>query len=233
VDTRQWRQCIKKNFRQECQWCTSQCIPSSRNFLYCCLKIHVTVSSTLSPHINVLSFSTLFNDTKMWKLHGIQLVLNSASHMWTVIAVSLIFVLYLAMQLLNCLKRAALHHYMIYSPEKGVLMSFWVCVIGFATWHTIFNLWCNVFFISYSSSRLYYTAEVSDSVLTKSNIQLHYLYCNSSARVKHFLRCAGNFLITSFWTDNMPHCWTFWANKYQWYRPNWKMLHSHEKIFKN
>lgn len=120
----------------------SQCIPFARNFLYCCLKIHATVSSTLSSYINVLAFSTLFNDTQMWKLHGIQLVLNSASHMWTIIVVSLLqcllifrFVLYLAMQFMNCFKRAALCHYMIYSPGKGILMSFWVCVDGFTTWH--------------------------------------------------------------------------------------------------
>jgi hypothetical protein len=153
VDTHQWRQCIKKKFRQGSHRCTSQCIPFARNFLYCYLKINATVSSTLSSYINVLAFSTLFNDTQMWKLHGIQLVLNSACHMRTVIVVSLLwcllifrFVLYLAMQLMNCLKRAALCHYMIYSPEKGVLISFRVCVDGLTTWHIIFNLSCNVIF---------------------------------------------------------------------------------------
>jgi hypothetical protein len=116
---------------------------------------------------------------------------------------TLMFVLYLAMQLLNCLKRAALCHYMIYSPLKGVLMSFWVCVDGFTTWHTIFSLWCNVIFTSYSSSRQHCTTEVSDSVLTKSNIQLHYVYCNSSARKEEtlFILCAGHFLIMSFRTN--------------------------------
>jgi len=78
------------------------------------------------------------------------------------------------------------------------------------------------------------TVLVSDSVLTKSNIQLHYLYCNSSARVKHYFYCVQGI----FWschskqTDNMPHHWSS-ANKNQWYKPNWKKLHSHEKHLKN
>jgi len=65
---------IEQAFKQESHWCTTWCIPCTKNSLGCCLN-HCTTTVHTSSDRNMGLWGLFFNSPTVWKLHGIHFIL--------------------------------------------------------------------------------------------------------------------------------------------------------------